>query len=247
MYKKTKFYLAGDKCLVAEFGNEISESINNMVRNIKVSFERESVAGITELIPTYRSLLIYYDPFSITVDELTEKITELQSNINKLNLPSSKLIYIPTFYGGELGPDLDYVAASNGITTEEVIEIHLSSNYLIYMLGFTPGFCYLGGMSEKIATPRLKKPRLKIPAGSVGIAANQTGIYPVESPGGWQLIGRTPLCLYNPYRDKPVLLEAGNYLKFYSISASEYASISKDVEAGVFQLETSEVHADEGN
>ncbi|HHY76979.1 MAG TPA: 5-oxoprolinase subunit PxpB, partial [Clostridiales bacterium] len=148
----------------------------------------------------------------------------------------AKVVEIPTIYGGEYGPDIEFVAQHNNLTVDEVIEIHSSRNYLIYMLGFTPGFPYLGGMSEKIETPRLKTPRTKIPAGSVGIAGKQTGIYPIDSPGGWQLIGRTPVKLYDPLADPPVLLNAGDYVRFVPIDEKEYKSILKQVEENKYKV-----------
>ena len=148
----------------------------------------------------------------------------------------AKVVEIPTIYGGEYGPDIEFVAEHNNISIDEVIEIHSSRNYLIYMLGFTPGFPYLGGMSEKIETPRLKTPRTKIPAGTVGIAGKQTGIYPIDSPGGWQLIGRTPVKLYDPFADPPVLLNSGDYLRFVPIDETEYKSILKQIEENKYEV-----------
>ena len=144
----------------------------------------------------------------------------------------AKVVYIPVCYGGEFGPDLDFVAEHNGLSVDEVVQIHTSTPYLIYMLGFTPGFPYLGGMSERLATPRLEKPRTKIPAGSVGIAGSQTGFYPIESPGGWRLIGSTPIKAFNFVIENPFLFDAGNYLHFVSVSSAEYYTIKQDVENG---------------
>jgi inhibitor of KinA len=146
---------------------------------------------------------------------------------------------VPTLYGGEYGPDIEFVATHNNITPEEVIEIHTATPYLVYMLGFTAGFPYLGGMSEKIATPRLKTPRTRIPAGSVGIAASQTGLYPIESPGGWQLIGRTPIKAFSPQSENPFLFAAGDYLKFRAIEQDEYDKIKELSEKGEYVAETS--------
>ena len=151
----------------------------------------------------------------------------------KLNVDTkvkTKKIYeIPVCYGGEYGPDLEFVAKNADISVEEVIKIHSSKDYLIYMLGFLPGFSYLGGLDEKIHTPRLANPRIKIPAGSVGIGGAQTGIYPLESPGGWQLIGKTPVKTYNPDRKVPILFEAGDYIRFVPISQEEFEKIEKEV------------------
>ena len=158
--------------------------------------------------------------------------------MGEIEIPPSPVLEIPVLYGGEMGPDLPFVAEHAGLSEEEVIRIHSSTEYLIYMLGFTPGFTYLGGMSEKIATPRLKQPRVKIPAGSVGIAGTQTGVYPIDSPGGWQLIGRTPVKMYDPDRETPILPEAGQYIKFYPVTQEEYDAIRKEVDAGTFVLKT---------
>jgi len=145
---------------------------------------------------------------------------------------TARIITIPVSYGGEFGPDLEFVAKHNSITEDEVVAIHTSIPYLVYMLGFAPGFPYLGGMSERIATPRLASPRVKIPAGSVGIAGKQTGIYPLESPGGWQLIGRTPLTLFDPLAKNPFVFAAGDYLQFTAIKMDEYVALKEQVASG---------------
>lgn len=227
MDRETRYMLAGDKALVVEFGDEISQAVNSKVRNLYVALNKYKVTGIEEITPTYRSLLIQYNPLLINLNTLQAKLRELENNLDKVEIPKPRIIDIPTLYGGEYGPDLAFVAEHNGVTSEDVIRIHSSVDYLIYMLGFTPGFPYLGGMSEKIAAPRLSVPRTKIPAGSVGIAGKQTGIYPIESPGGWQLIGRTPLKLYDPRRQPPIVLQAGDYIRFVPISMDKYNEISE--------------------
>ena len=150
-------------------------------------------------------------------------------------LPAADVIHVPAIYGGEYGPDLHYVAEFNCLSEDDVITIHSSVACLVYMFGFTPGFCYLGGMDKRIATPRQETPRLKIPAGSVGIAGEQTGIYPLLSPGGWQLIGRTPLLLFNPDRKPVFLFNAGDYIQFYPVDMEEYKRIAEEVAAGTYQ------------
>ncbi|MPQ32312.1 5-oxoprolinase subunit PxpB [Clostridium estertheticum] len=229
MYEEVKYLIAGDRALVVEFGDEIEERVNSKIRSLTVAIAQEGIIGINETIPTYRSLMVIYDPIIMELDELISVLKSIILKMHALELPGAKVIEIPTLYGGEYGPDIEFVAKHNKISIDEVIKIHTDGEYLIYMIGFTPGFPYLGGMSDKIEAPRLQNPRTKIPVGSVGIAGKQTGIYPVESPGGWQLIGRTPVKLYDPCRDEPVLLNAGDYIKFRSIDENEY-KIIEDLE-----------------
>jgi inhibitor of KinA len=225
MYDKPRFLLAGDKGLLVEFGAAINPEINRKVRHIFLSLEKMPISGVAEVIPTYRSLLIYYDPFQISVERLKREILDRENKLDQWEIPPPETVEIPVAYGDDFGPDLEFVAQHNELTPEEVVEIHTSGTYLIYMLGFTPGFPFLGGLSEKIFTPRRETPRMVVPAGSVGIAKNQTGIYPIDSPGGWQLIGKTPIRLYDPNRSPPILLKAGNYLKFKRISTKEFQEI----------------------
>ncbi len=230
-----RYLVSGDQAVCVEFGNEISPEINKKIRAFKIAVEKSGTEGIVETVPTYRSLLVHYRPEVIGFQKLTGKFEELMGSLSNIQIPPPTVIEIPVLYGGEMGPDIENVADHNGKTVEEVIRIHTSKEYLIYMLGFIAGFPYLGGMSKEIATPRLKSPRVKIDGGSVGIAGEQTGVYPVDSPGGWQLIGRTPLKLYDADREKPVLLEAGQYIKFRSITAEEYRKIEKQVADGTYQ------------
>jgi len=225
MFEEVKYLIAGDSAIVVEFGDEIEKQVNSKIRSLTVAIERDGIVGINETIPTYRSLMVIYDPMIIDLNELISVLKSIISRMDELKLPEAKVIEIPTLYGGQYGSDIEFVAEHNKISVDEVIKIHTSVEYLIYMIGFTPGFPYLGGMSDKIEAPRLQNPRTKIPLGSVGIAGKQTGIYPVESPGGWQLIGRTPVKLYDPYRNEPVLLNAGDYIKFVQIDEKEYKNI----------------------
>ena len=167
---------------------------------------------------------------------MIEELKKLEGSIGEEASGIVKIFEIPTTYGGEYGPDIEFVAQHNNLTIEEVIDIHTSTNYLIYMLGFTPGFTYLGGLDKRIETPRLENPRTKIPAGSTGIAGKQTGIYPIESPGGWQLIGRTPVKLYDPFNDPPVILSAGDYVRFVRIDEEEFLRIKNEVEKGTYEV-----------
>ncbi|MCR5175488.1 MAG: 5-oxoprolinase subunit PxpB [Anaerovibrio sp.] len=220
-----KILINGDKAVSVEFGQEISLHINHKVTALKTVLESEKITGIEELIPTYCSLLIIYDPLILDYDTLKDKLNLLLDKLDSVSLPEKRVIEIPVAYGGEYGPDLSEVAALHNMTPEEVIRLHAAPEYPIYMLGFVAGFPYLGGMNKAIATPRKKTPRLRIVSGSVGIAGEQTGIYSVESPGGWQIIGRTPLKLYDATREKPVLLEAGQYIRFKPISDDEFKAM----------------------
>lgn len=226
---KVRYLAAGDSSVSVEFGNEISPEINRQIRAFKIAVEKSGIPGIVETVPTYRSLLVNYKPEVIRFQDLTKEFEGLLGSLGSIVIPPPEVIEIPVLYGGEMGPDIENVAKHNNKTVEEVIKIHTSEEYLIYMLGFIAGFPYLGGMSKEIATPRLTSPRVKIEGGSVGIAGEQTGIYPVASPGGWQLIGRTPLKLYDAEREEPILLSAGQYIKFRSVTEKEYREIEKQV------------------
>ena len=222
-----RFLLSGDSAVTVEFGNEISEHINAQIRAFSIALTESKLPGIVELVPTYRSLMVHYDPEVIPYGVLVKKLKGLLNQLDHIRIPPSDVLEIPVLYGGEeMGPDLGFVAEHNHKTPDEVIRIHTSTEYLIYMLGFTPGFTYLGGMSEEIAAPRLAQPRVRIPAGSVGIAGSQTGVYPIDSPGGWQLIGRTPVRMYDPDRAVPILPKAGQYIKFYAIDQAEFDRIA---------------------
>lgn len=239
-----RYLVSGDSAVCVEFGNEISPEINRKIRAFKIALEKEQIEGIVETVPTYRSLLVVYEPEIVSFGELTKRFDEVMKHIGSIQIPPPTVVEIPVLYGGEMGPDLEFVAEHNHMTPEEVIRLHASEEYLIYMLGFIAGFPYLGGMNKKIATPRLKSPRVKIEGGSVGIAGEQTGIYPVASPGGWQLIGRTPVKLYDADREKPVLLEAGQYIKFRPVTEEEYKEIEEQAAAGTYSCVTYEKEAE---
>ena len=224
--------ITGDTSVAVVFGNEISIDINTKIRAFDEALNEEQIDGVYETVPTYCSLTIHYAPEKIRYEALKERLEALLAVSHKAQKLNTIVMEIPVVYGGEYGPDLETVAAHNGMSAEDVIRIHSGAEYLIYMLGFTPGFSYMGGMDESIATPRLKTPRVLIPAGSVGIAGKQTGIYPIDSPGGWQLIGRTPVKLYDAHRDTPILLDAGLHVKFIPIDEAEYKRIETRIEQG---------------
>ena len=181
---EVRYLVSGDSSVCVEFGNEISPDINRKIRAFKIAVEKSGIPGIVETVPTYRSLLVHYKPEVIGYKAITEKFKSLMGTLDNIEIPPPTVIEIPVLYGGEMGPDIENVASHNGKTVEEVIKIHTSQEYLIYMIGFIAGFPYLGGMSKEIATPRLKEPRVKIDGGSVGIAGEQTGIYPLDSREG---------------------------------------------------------------
>jgi len=212
----------GDSALLVSFGEVIDEETNDRVHALAKAIEKANFEWLVEVVPAYSSLAVIYDPKLIDFDGVKRAIQGLEFSAEKFE---GKLVEIPVLYGGEYGPDLEFVAEYNGLTPEEVIEIHSKPVYRVYFLGFLPGFAYLGGMDERIATPRLEKPRLKVPAGSVGIAGKQTGIYPLESPGGWRLIGRTPLRLFNPSKEPPTLLQPGDKVKFVPIDEEKFREI----------------------
>lgn len=226
---------AGDQCILLQFGNEIDEHINAKVRSFAHMVERYSGRKYGEVILGYTTLLVHYNPLFISFQEAVEEFKEWENQLLEINLPASRIVEIPVVYGGEFGPDLKDVAFHNHLSCEEVIKIHSSKDYLVYFLGFTPGFPFLGGMSEKIATPRLQSPRISIPAGSIGIANKQTGIYPVSSPGGWRLVGQTPLRFYDPLGDSPFLLLPGDYLQFVIIDPDQYYIIKEKVDHNTYE------------
>ena len=197
--------------------------------------KEQHIEGVVEVIPAFSSLLVNYDPRVITYSQIRERMEKLLKLDVKSEESVCRIFEIPVCYGGEYGPDLENIAANAGLTPEEVIRIHSSRDYLIYMLGFLPGFAYLGGLDERIHTPRLANPRIRIRAGSVGIGGSQTGIYPLDSPGGWQLLGLTPVNPYDPQREIPILYEAGDYIRFVPITEEEFRDIRAQVEAGTYQ------------
>jgi len=212
----------GDRSLLVELGDEISPEVNRRVRELSIILMGNPIEGMIETVPAYRSLLIIYDPLNLEIATLQHRIEDIQKKIGKIQIPEPKTMEIPVVYGGEYGPDMEWVARYHNIRVEEVIQLHTGTTYQVYMIGFMPGFPYMGELLEGLATPRRETPRTVIPQGSVAIAQRQTGIYPVESPGGWQILGRTPLKLFNPLHSPPTLLEMGDLVKFFSIGEKEF-------------------------
>lgn len=221
-------YPLGDNGITVEFGRTIDLETHKKVKAFSDTLDRSPFLGLIEYVPAYTTVSLFYDLtyFSKSpYQKVCQVIEGLLANLQINQQLSSRIVKIPVCYGGEFGPDLEFVAKHNNLSEEEVIRIHSSGEYLVYMIGFAPGFPYLGGMPEQIATPRRSSPRLIIPAGSVGIAGKQTGVYPIETPGGWQLIGRTPLTLFQPQTAPPSLLQSGDQISFIPISKAEYESL----------------------
>lgn len=240
MYEAPKFLAAGDRAIVIELGDEISIECNRRVHSLHRAIARESLPGIVDLIPTYRSLLVEYNPTQVSYTDMRDCLSDIRVSATEASEDRTRVVHLPVLYGGEHGPDLEFVAQNAGMKIDEVVNLHSGAEYPVYMMGFTPGFPYLGGMSERIATPRLSTPRGVITAGSVGIAEAQTGVYPIESPGGWQLIGRTPLRLFDVDRTPPSLIDAGDCVRFVPLSGEdEYRHIEKQVESGEYHVKTS--------
>ena len=231
---------AGDQAVIVEFGNEISPTINDSVYSLVEMLQSASPAWLGEMVPTYRSVLIGYDAFEFDFNLVTSELSVYLADAGgPVSSARSPLVYeLPVAYGGEDGPDLEHVADHAGLSIEEVIKIHSGVSYRVYMIGFSPGFPYLGGLDTRIACPRLVTPRTRVPAGSVGIAESQTGVYPNASPGGWQLVGRTPVRLFDAAAEPPSLLQPGHFVRFVPVTPSEMADIERQVELGEYVART---------
>jgi inhibitor of KinA len=223
----------GDRAVLVIVATAIDEKSFETVQQVLQVIEHSTVRGVIEIVPAFTTLAVYYDPLQTSYAKIVLDIREsLRRPPQEIRL-SGRIVELPVCYGGPFGEDLSRVAEQCGLSCEEIIAIHSSQEYKVHMLGFVPGFPYLGGMSLRIATPRRATPRLKIPAGSVGIAGTQTGIYPLETPGGWQLIGRTPMKLFDPDTQPPTLLQAGDKVRFHPISPEEFAAIAHRVSSQV--------------
>jgi inhibitor of KinA len=220
-----RFQPASDQSLLVYFDQQITLSAHQRVRKLLRLLEREPAAGIRNLNPAYCSILVTFDALQLNHVELEEILCGYIERLDAMPLPGARELQIPTCYGGEFGPDLNEVAALHGMTPTQVIELHSSVTYLVYFLGFVPGFAYLGELPEALATPRLDTPRRSTPPGSVGIAGNQTGVYPFATPGGWRLIGRTPISMFRPDRDHMSFLSIGDRVRFTPISIAQFAAL----------------------
>ena len=211
----------GDRGLLVELGDGINRQINQKVRTLFIGIEGHNLKGVKELVPGYRSLMVVYDPMVSSLNALKSQIMDIWDTVDETQLPSPRTVKIPVVYGDEFGPDLEWVASYLKMTPEDVVHLHIQPTYRVYMIGFMPGYPYMGVVVDSLVTPRRETPRTHVMQGSVGIAQKQTGIYPVTSPGGWQIIGRTPIRLFDPQKKPPSFLEMGDRVKFYPITAKE--------------------------
>jgi len=222
-----RFERSSDQSLLIYFGQQITVKASEQVRRLLRLLELEPIAGVRNLHPAYCSLLVKFDAVKWRHEALEKELRKYLGRFDRVKLPEPRQVEIPVCYGGEFGPDLNDVAATHGISPERVIDLHTSASYLVYFLGFTPGFAYLGEFPRELVTPRLASPRKKVPAGSVGIAGNQTGVYPFETPGGWRLLGRTPLAMFRTDGEGLSLLAIGDRVRFAPISRERYAELSR--------------------
>jgi inhibitor of KinA len=222
-----QFQPASDQSLLVYFGQQITIEAHQRVRKLLGLLEREPIAAVRNLNPAYCSILVGFDALRLDHRELEKILRGYIDRLDAMQVPTGRDLQIPTCYGGEFGPDLAEVASLHEMTPNQVIELHASVTYIVYFLGFVPGFAYLGELPEALATPRLDSPRRSTPPGSVGIAGNQTGVYPFATPGGWRLIGRTPVAMFRPDREAMSFLSIGDRVRFTPISAAQFAAMEK--------------------
>jgi inhibitor of KinA len=217
-----RFEAASDQAMLVYLGEEIGAATHERVVRLLRLLQREPIKWLRNIQPAYCSLLITFDAAAVDHAEVQAKLSEYESRADKMPAGKARLVEIPVCYGGEFGPDLEVVAAQHGLHAEKVVELHIARTYHAYFLGFAPGFAYLGDLAEEIATPRLETPRKEVPAGSVGIAGRQTAVYPFASPGGWRLIGRTPLEIFHKDRGPMGLIAIGDQVRFRPITRAEF-------------------------
>lgn len=228
--------MTGDCAVCVTFPGRICVETNLRVRALQLTLEQMQLHGVTEMVPAYCSLMIHYDPLKLSYQELEDTIRSLAAQVGEAPLPPGTVTQIPVLYGGEWGPDLTEVARMEGITEEEVIRRHSAQPGFIYMIAFAPGLPYIGSLEDTFSVPRRTSPREKLPAGSVTIWQSQTTVFPVEQPGGWNVIGRTPLRLFDKNNlQSPCLLQAGNWVEFVPIDQQTYDSIEAQVQAGIYR------------
>lgn len=235
IYAEPRFLPAGDRAVSVELGDEISREANARVLTLERLLTEAGIPGVVETLPTFRSLLVHYDPLALPWEELVLRIQGLLPRLAGAPPPPGRRVELPCAYGGEHGPDLSEVARRLGLAPGEVVRLHAGAEYLVYFIGFTPGLPYMAGMPGRLTIPRLERPRTKTPPGSVSIGGTQCSIYSVESPGGFWVLGRTPLALYDPAVADPILLRPGDRVRFRPIDVAEFREIAAGVAAGTYR------------
>jgi inhibitor of KinA len=228
---------AGDLAVSVELEDVISVDVNTRVRALEYVVQQHAVPGVLETVPTFRALLVYYDPARIGYRALCRTLEALAAEATTTALPAARMVELPCCYDAELGLDLEAAARRLALSVDELVRLHSGAEYLVYFIGFTPGLPYMTGMPERIEIPRLDTPRVKVPAGSVGIGGTQCCVYSVDSPGGFWVLGRTPLRLYDPEAPEPILLRPGDRVRLRPIERGEYDAIAAQVEARAWQPE----------
>ncbi|NWG12871.1 MAG: 5-oxoprolinase subunit PxpB [Acidobacteria bacterium] len=223
-------HFASDRSLLVMLGNEISREQQRKVAQLCAVIERDRYGAVQNVHPAYGSVLITFDPRRTSAASMAAAARKWLERMSSIELPPARRVEIPVCYGSSFGPDLPDVAAHTGLSCDDVVRIHSSAEYFVYFLGFSPGFPYLGDLPRELAVPRLGTPRTRVPAGSVAIGGTQTGVYPLASPGGWRIIGRTPLKLFEPLGESPTLLQMGDLVNFEPISEEEFVRVAEEPE-----------------
>ncbi|MFP5515076.1 MAG: 5-oxoprolinase subunit PxpB [Alphaproteobacteria bacterium] len=225
-----KILTAGDRALIVELGDGIDVGLNDRVHRLDRRIADAAIAGVVETVPTYRSILVTFDPLAVEAEAVARRVLDLAAGLPDRSEPSGRRWVVPVCFGGAHGEDLEEVARRTGLTPEKVIELHCAADYRVYMLGFSPGFAYLGGLPEALHLPRRENPRLKTPAGTIMQGGAQASVSPLAMPSGWHLLGRTPLKTFDARRARPFLLAPGDRVRFTAIDAVEYDRLAAEVE-----------------
>ncbi|HET6204719.1 MAG TPA: 5-oxoprolinase subunit PxpB [Planctomycetota bacterium] len=237
VYPNPRLAPLGDAAIRIGLGEGIGPNLHRRVRAARLALDRAALPGVLECVPSYEAVTVFYRPTLVRYRELERALEAALMRVEEVEPPAGRVLTIPVRYGGEWGPDLEFVASTHGLTAAEAIELHRGPTYRVYMIGFAPGFPYLGDLPERLWTPRLGTPRRSVPAGSVGIGGAHTGVYPLETPGGWRILGRTPVRLYDPRHSPPALLAAEDSVRFRPVGTEEHLEIEERVRRGSYRLE----------